>query len=86
MKSKMNSETLSECNSDKVNHDNTLLKYSNSYISTKKIQNEFETSRECNSDKVNHDKTQLKYSNSYISRKKNLKRTLKYQENVTVNR
>jgi len=33
-------EKSRECNSDKVNHDKTLLKYSNSYISTKEIQNE----------------------------------------------
>jgi hypothetical protein len=66
----MNFETSSECNSDMVIHDKTLLKYSNSYISMQKSKLNFEKSRECNSDKVNHKKILLKYSNSYISTKK----------------
>jgi hypothetical protein len=65
----MNFEKSRECNCDKVNHDKTLLKYSNSCISMKKIKMNFEKSRECNCDKVNHNKTQLKYSNSCISMK-----------------
>jgi hypothetical protein len=68
----VNFETSRECNSDIVNHEKALLKYCNSYISTKKSKMNFETSSKCNSDKVNHDITLLKYStpNFTFQRKK----------------
>ena len=56
----MNFEKSRDCNYDKVNHDKTLLKYSNSCISRKNFKMNFEKSRECDCDKINHEKTLLK--------------------------
>jgi hypothetical protein len=61
---KMNFETSTECNSDKVSHHTTLQTYSKSYITTTKFQNELETTKECNNYKVNHEKTLQKYPKS----------------------
>jgi hypothetical protein len=60
----MNFETSSEYNSDKVNHDKTLQKYSKYYISTKKSKMNMETTTECISDKLNHGTTLKKYPKS----------------------
>jgi hypothetical protein len=64
----MNFERSRECNCDKVNNDKTLLKYSNSCISTKEIQNKeipmnIEKSRKCNCVKLKHSKTHFNERN-----------------------